>query len=212
MIINTALEIYDSKIITMLKQRFASVPNVMWNYSPPDLAFVKASEKYGDEFLPLYSAFRIDVPQIADERSSLGNFTIPMRTSTKTKTIEYFKVFLRYQLDFYSLALYDMNLSIMDFYRFKKNRMITFDFSDIGLPGDDFNSEVIFEDPEEASNINDDKEYEIGRYYRYTYGFTLEAVLFDITTEVETEQIVFDMYSPTKDVVTKVANVTANKQ
>jgi hypothetical protein len=210
--INTSLEIYDSRVITALKQRFYSVPEPNWNYAPPDLAFRMAYDKFGDDIIPLYNVFRIDVPQLADERYSLGGFTIPITTEDKTKSIEMIKVFLKYQIDFFSNSMYDMNMSIMDFFRFKKNRQLVFNFDDIGLAGEDYPSEVIFEDPEDQSGINDDKVYQIGRYFRYTYILTLDAVLFDISTEVQTEQIVFDLYTNNNLPTSKVDEVVSNKQ
>lgn len=193
MIINTSLEIADSQIITKLKERFASIPTANWNFAPPDLAFRFAADKFGDTILPLYNVFRIGAPQNADERYNIGGFTLPYRVGRDT-TLNVFKSFIKYQVDFYTNSLYDINQSVMDFYRFKKQRELTFSFDDFGLPGETYPSQVFFEDPEDASGIDDDKLYSEGRYFRYTYVITLDFPLFDINKEVVAESIVIDMY------------------
>lgn len=194
-IIDNALTLYDNTIIKPLRElRFVSVPNARWIFGPSDIALRLAKDAYGEEIFPLYSVFRSD-PSIEADNHSLPNYRKYISINNNQE-IHPLLVNLVYQVDFWSRDMYEMNKSNIDWFNFKKDRLLPFDFTKLGLTQltGDYTAHVRFDDPVSDGTLSE--MYDVGRYFRYTYTVILETLIFDILEAVEFKTLCFGVYSP----------------
>jgi hypothetical protein len=205
--LKNALDVYDLFVVQELKKKFPSVDiDNRWVYIPADLSLSYASEKFGQKLFPMYSVFR-STPPVKNVAGSLAAFRNAYNLSPD-KSIYQLLVDLTYHIEFWSRSMFDMNQSVMDWYRFEKDATLSFDFSKIGLPelNEKMPTILTMESPADNSSISDI--YNIGRYYRYTYSFTMTCLIFDVICEIPLKEIVLGLYDMTPDEVNKLFEET----
>ncbi|MGA2434107.1 MAG: hypothetical protein ABSG25_02355 [Bryobacteraceae bacterium] len=181
-IAKTVLDLYDVKMIQELKKRFYSVPTEHFILIPSDLALSYASEKFGQALFPMYSIFRPG-PPVKNSVASLAAYRQSYNL-TPEKSIYQLLVDLTYQVDFWSRDMFEMNKSVLDWFRFEKNPHLSFSFAEVGLPEFQQPLDTVLKMDEPQDNSAIDDIYNIGRYYRYTYTFTMTCLIFDIIKEI----------------------------
>jgi len=199
MIISNALDLYDQTILIPLKEKFNSITDINWIFTPPDLAIRHAKEQFNsDEIFPMYSVFRNEPPVKADIGSFAGmrlNYNL-----NEDQSMRQVMVTLKYQVDFWCANMFQLNKSFMDFIRFRVYPTVYFDFGLVGIEGpnvDHVDVPVYFEEAEDVSAI--EEMYDIGRYFRYTYNFKMNVLVFDLDQEYKYDTIVFGIYNTTAD-------------
>jgi hypothetical protein len=201
MIINNALDLYDLYIPYLLKQKLSSVVDAKFIYCPSDLCFSYAAEKFGETIFPLYSVFRNDPIQIS-EQGSLANYRKSYLLSA-SESINFLNISLDYQIDFFSNDAMVMNLMNIDYWKkLRRDPNLVFNFKEIGIEDVKFQTTLLFpSDIQSNNNITD--MFKIGRFFRYTFGVRINALMFDINAEVEAEKFIFSIYE-TRDVNTLI--------
>lgn len=204
--ITNCLDLYDLFVITELQKRFTAVADCKWLYAPSDLAIRIGKEKFDEHLFPMYSVFRSE-PAVKTEEGSLANYRNRYTLADDTSMF-FLNVTLEYQIDFWSKKMHEINKSNIDYYKFQTNRILEFDFSDVGLDeySEPFQAEILFEEP--AANHSIDDMFNTGRYFRYTYTITMNAILFDVNTEVPFTQIVLGLYE--EDIDHKIFEMVEN--
>lgn len=194
-IINNALDLYDLTVNDALDVHFKSISGVNWMYCPTDYVIPKAKERLGERIFPLYSVFR-STPALPAENSSLVNYGRAYQLGDN-KSMNQLMVSLEYQLDFWCKTTQELNKSNIDWLKFRGNSQLQFDFSGLDLEEledqDLYEVGINFEDA--TDNHFTDEIYDAGRYFRYTYIFTMSnALVFDINAEFPYTKIIISVY------------------
>lgn len=199
MVFHNALDFYDQTVVKKLQSKFNTVKDTKWIVAPSDLAIRLAKEQYGtDRIFPLYSVFRIQ-PPLPVESTSLVNYRNEFLINNN-QSIKQLMVGLEYQLDFWSKRMFDMNMSVIDYYKFKVDSTFIYDdFEDLGINElvESYQTPVFLDDPEDNSSIDDI--YNTGRYFRYTYVFRIWGFIFDIIDKIELKEFVLGVYHTEDD-------------
>ena len=210
--IDDCLALYDLYVVEELKKKHTAVAGAKWLFAPADeIGFRLAKQVYKEQkMFPIYFVYRNAPAVIASGVSSFSAFTqnIYMEDNeggmNNTKAI---MVYLKYQVDFYSNYMFDMNKFNTDYFKFHRAKTISFDFSEVGLKYQN-QQEVLFEDIEENNNL--DEEFQTGRYFHYIYRFNLLVPLFDdIHVELPLDKFVISLYNETDMVYQNTTKVTA---
>lgn len=190
---NNAMEIYDFYVIRELQKKLNLVPNANFIFAPPELALRLAYEEFGEIIFPLYSIFRSDPVERATD-GSYATFRIPYILNQE-KSINQVLVQLKYSIDFWGKTMFDMNKANKNYLNFQKDKSLLFNFSEIGLPelSDDVSVEINLD--KIVSNHGIENAFNIGRYFRWSYGLNLIGLELDINQEVEFNEVVFGLYS-----------------
>ncbi len=199
--VNSVLELYDLFIIDNLKKKHNFERFI---YAPPerDTGFRRAIETYGDKFFPIIFVFRDEPPYPADYNYSPAKYLERYLFETgNNKYVNVLNLFIKYNINFYSKNMYDMNKFALEFYKFQKDRYVEYDFTSLGL---DFKQkfEVIFDNLSSMNTISE--MFEIGLFFRYTYSITLFVPVFDLSSSVEVESIYVTLYDQDNNKIEEV--------
>ncbi len=196
--VTNCIDLYDIYITEVLKGKFENsiMNNKNFLYSPPELCFNFANESFGAEFLPMYNIYRIDPPQLTTDASSLVNYNInyPLYNLFDTTDespltdIQHLLCEFKYQIDFFANTMQEMNLSTIDFYKFRAAPSIEINLKDAGFDID-YLAEVKLEDPEQNHNL--DEMFEKGRVFRQTYRANIRLLLFNVSTPITYSKFTF---------------------
>lgn len=201
--IRNCLDLYDTTIIDALKTKFVTVDvGNRWVICPADLNLHYSVEKFDQRLFPMYSVFRT-LPPIKNEAGSRAAYRDDYNLD-ETMSMKQILIDLNYQVDFWSRSMFEVNQSVIDWFRFTKDPQLTFDFREVGITQLTENMEcpIVFEDPQDVSAIDDI--YNIGRYFRYSYSFKMTALLFDLVEEVKLDKIVLGLYQDDDEEIHKL--------
>ena len=192
MIISTPLELYDLQILSQIQAKHPSVTNAKFLFAPPEreTGWRMAEEKFGKQLFPIFFIFRNEPVIPSDTDTSAAKYLVNFNTSD-TQSTGAINGWIKYQVDFYSNNMFDMNKVNVEYFKFLRTRSVDFDFTDYGVPWSD-NFEVLFDGIDGMNSI--EEMFSIGRYYRYTYKIRVLVPIFDVNTEVSADQLVFSLY------------------
>jgi len=173
--INNCIDLYDYYIVSVLEKRLRNdnIENLKFLYSPINLCFYFAKEKFGDKILPFYNIWRDSPPVLTTDASSLVNYNTRIVVNDEM-SINFLLLNFSYNIDFFSDNMYDMNECVMDYYRVRSTPYIEVNLNDIGL---DVNYIAEAQLEEITANNNIDEMFGKGRYFRYTYTLNTRLIL-----------------------------------
>ena len=190
--IKTVLELYDLQILNQIRLKHPGVTNANFLFAPPEreTGWRMAEEKFGKQLFPIFFVFRGEPAIPSDADTSAAKYLVNFNTSD-TQSTTAINAWVKYQIDFYSNSMFDMNVMNVEFFKFLKERSVEMDFTDYGVPWSD-NFEILFEGIDGMNSI--EEMFSIGRYYRYTYKIRVLAPIFDVNTEVSADKLIFSLY------------------
>ena len=196
MLIRTPLELYDLLILQQIQNKHPGVTNAHFLFAPPerDSGFRLAAEKWDKTLFPIFFVFRDEPAIISDQDTSAAKYLVKFNIGDGQST-SVINCWLKYQVDFYSNSMFDLNMMNTEYFKFMKSRFVEMDFNQYGI--DWVNKfEIIFDGIEGMNSI--EEMYSIGRYFRYTYRIRMLAPLFDVNAEVTAEHLKLSLYGNTQ--------------
>jgi len=203
MLITNVLDFYDQSVLGELKKHFTSVQNTKWLITPSDIAFPMSKKEFGQVIFPLYTVWRTG-PANKTPTGSLAAMSVDFKLGNG-QAINFLNVGLKYQIDFYSRSMYEVNLSNSDHLKFQCNSKLYFDLTQVGV-----RNQPLYEVPvkhfDSVDNSSFSDYFNVGRYFRY-----IDAIYFDLIEGVVCKEIIFGLYNVEKIDSNKLGEITIDE-
>ena len=188
--VDNCVDFYDLMITNIIQEKFNnSFMNPKFQYGPSQYAFSAAKENWGDKIFPLYNIFRNDPPQATSDYTSYANQFYEYRINDN-EFINHLLLDFVFDIDFFSDNMFDMNKSLIDYYKFKSNVGLKINLNDIGI-STDYEFEARLDPPEANHNI--DQMLESGLFFRYTYKMTCKLLILTKIQPIKITKINFSL-------------------
>lgn len=189
--INNCLDLYDYYIVKSFEDRFKrlDVKNLKYLFSPMNLCFYFAKEKFGERILPFFNIWRNEPPVLTTDASSLVNFNTNI-VLNENVGINFLLLSFTYNIKFFSNNMFDMNKVVIMYYRMRSSPFIDIDLTDIGLSVK-YRAEAKLGEISSENII--DESFEKGRYFSYGFDMTCRLLLIENVKNIKLDKINFNL-------------------
>ncbi|HEC63944.1 MAG TPA: hypothetical protein ENI23_01475 [bacterium] len=175
-----------------------------FTYFPFEEAFRVVREQNLDDIHPWINIYRRSPPVVnkyIEQSYTFGRFPVTWIDNIDDETeeivskqeVKWVPTLLTYQLDVMSNVMSDLNSFFIKLSGIERSPVINFNLEPLGFPNDSVSFYFEFDDGVDNSNFS--SIFQRGKFFRYTYIFTVETYLLEAALEIPTVKWgVFSVY------------------